>query len=113
MFYMKIVEEIKTHFMFNNVFFENRAFFEMWKNTVHPDRPQMAIWRTRIARWIPKATNTYSEYVIHIAFALQQWFPPKYTSMLCYAYIAYRVSHSCHKTTVREQWNREEAASRI
>ena len=30
----------------------------------------------RIACWIPKATNTYSEYVIHIAFALQQWSPP-------------------------------------
>jgi hypothetical protein len=29
----------------------------MWKNIVEPDRPQMAIWRMRIARWIIKATD--------------------------------------------------------
>ena len=33
----------------------------------------MTIWSMRIACWIPKATNTHSEYVILIAFALQQW----------------------------------------
>ena len=27
----------------------------------------------RIARWIPKGTNTHSEYVIPIAFPRQQW----------------------------------------
>ena len=27
----------------------------------------------RIACWIPKAIDTYSEYVILIAFPLQQW----------------------------------------
>jgi hypothetical protein len=26
----------------------------------------MTIWRMRIARWIPKATNTHSEYVIYL-----------------------------------------------
>ena len=31
------------------------------------------IRRMRIARWIPKATNIHSEYVILIAFSLQQW----------------------------------------
>ena len=31
------------------------------------------ICRVRIACWIPKATNTHSEYVIFIAFPLQQW----------------------------------------
>ena len=30
----------------------------------------MAIWRMRIACWIPKATNTHSEYVILTAFPL-------------------------------------------
>jgi hypothetical protein len=29
----------------------------------------MAIWRMRIARWIPKATNTHSRYVILIAYS--------------------------------------------
>ena len=33
----------------------------------------MTIWRMRIARWIPKATNTHTEYTIVIAFSQQQW----------------------------------------
>jgi len=45
----------------------------MWKNMVERDRPQLTIWRMRIACWIAKATNTYSQYVILIAFSLQQW----------------------------------------
>jgi hypothetical protein len=32
------------------------------------DRPEMKIWRMRIACWIPKATNTNSPYVIFIDF---------------------------------------------
>ena len=44
MFQTKVVEKIKTYFMFNNVSPENRAFYEiMWKNLVQPDRPQMTI----------------------------------------------------------------------
>jgi hypothetical protein len=53
--------------MANNFFFllENRAVCEiMSKNFAETDRPQMTIWRMRIACWIPKATNTRSEYVI-------------------------------------------------
>ena len=50
---------------------ENRAVYEvMWKSKVDSDRPQVTIWRMRIAYWIPKATNTHSVYVIHIAFPL-------------------------------------------
>ena len=53
---------------FNNFFFENRAVYEiMWKNIVEPDRPQMTIQCLCIAWWIPKTTNTHSEYVILIA----------------------------------------------
>jgi hypothetical protein len=44
----------------------------MWKNIVERGRPQI-IWRLRFACWIPKATNTHSQYVILIAFPLQQW----------------------------------------
>ena len=33
----------------------------------------MTIWSLPIACLISKATNTHSEYVIHIAFQLQQW----------------------------------------
>jgi len=32
----------------------------------------MTIWRMRIEFWIPKATNTHSEYVIIISLPLQQ-----------------------------------------
>ena len=52
---------------------ENRAVYErMWKNIVERGRPQMAIWRMRIACRIPKATNTQSEYVTFIDFLLQK-----------------------------------------
>jgi len=42
----------------------------MLKNILLPDRPQMTIWHMRIECWIPKSTNTYSEYVIFIAFQI-------------------------------------------
>jgi len=42
----------------------------MWKNFVERGRAQMAIWRMRIACWIPKATDTHTEYVILIDFPL-------------------------------------------
>jgi hypothetical protein len=45
------------------------------------------IWRMRFACWIPKATNTYSEYVILIAFARQQWLQER-AYMLRYKYVA-------------------------
>ena len=76
MFQAKVVEKIKTHVLCSVTFFffENRAVYEiMWKNVVERDRPQMKTWRVRIACWLPKATNTYSAYVIRIAFPLQQW----------------------------------------
>ena len=56
------------------LFPENRAVYEtMWKIAVVPGRPQMTIWFMRIACWIPKATNTFSEYVILTASRLQEW----------------------------------------
>jgi len=39
-FQAKVVEKIKTHFMSNNFYFENRAFYEkICKNIVDPYRP--------------------------------------------------------------------------
>jgi hypothetical protein len=71
----KVVEKIKTHLLCSiTFFFENRSVYEiMWKNILKLDRPQMTIWRMRIAFWIPKSTSTHSECVILIAFPLQQW----------------------------------------
>jgi hypothetical protein len=51
------------------------------------ERPQMIMWRMCIAWWIPNATNTHSEYVILIAFPLQQWLH-EHACMLRYTYIA-------------------------
>jgi hypothetical protein len=70
-------ENQNTHLMFNTriFFFENRVIYEItWKNTVEPGRPQMTIRHMRIACWIPKTTNTHSEYAIFIAIPQQQWF---------------------------------------
>ena len=68
-------ENRNGYLMFNNYFFfENSAVYEiMWKNIVQPRRPQITMWRMRIAYWIPKATNTHPEYVILGSFPLQQW----------------------------------------
>jgi hypothetical protein len=51
----------------------------------------MTTWRMHISRWVPKATDTHSEYVILIAFLLQQWLRERAT-MLRYTYIAYLVA---------------------
>jgi hypothetical protein len=58
----------------------------MWKNIAEQGRPQMAIWRVRIACWIPQATNTRTRCVILIAFPLQQWLRER-ASVLRYTYI--------------------------
>ena len=74
MFQIVGVEKLETHVLFSITFFENRAVYEIiWKRIVQQGRPQMTIWRMRIACWIPKFTNTPSESVILIAFPLQQW----------------------------------------
>ena len=57
--------------MFSNVFSppEILAVYEvMRKNTVVPDRPQMAVRRVRFGCCIIKAANTHSEYVILTVF---------------------------------------------
>jgi hypothetical protein len=50
MFHTNVVEKIKTHFVFSNMFFEKRAVYEiMWKDTAEPGRSQITIWRMGIA----------------------------------------------------------------
>jgi len=50
---------------------------------VQPERPQMTLWRMRIASWILNTTNT--QYVIIVAFTLQQCLHET-TSILRYTY---------------------------
>jgi len=85
-------ENQNTHFIFHNFFFKSAIYEIMWKNIVEHGRPQMTIWHTHIACWVPKDTNTHSEYVIIITFPLQQWLHG-HTSMLRYSYIACLVEY--------------------
>jgi len=73
LFQTNVVEEIKTHFMFNNFFLSKTMYEIMWENAVDLDRPQMMIRRMRFACWTSKTTNTHSGYEILIAFLQQQW----------------------------------------
>ena len=53
----KAVQNIKTRILCSITLIENRARYEMWKNMLETDRPQVTIWLMHIACWIPKATN--------------------------------------------------------
>jgi len=64
-------ENHNTHFTFSNRFQKNLAIYGiMWKNVVQPEKPQMTVWPMSISRWVPKTTNTQSQYLICVAFLL-------------------------------------------
>ena len=71
--YKSCRENQNTHFVFNNFFFKRAVSEIVWKNMVDWSRSHMTILHMHIACWIPKAANSYSEYVILTAFPLQQW----------------------------------------
>ena len=61
----------------------------------------MKIWRMRITCWIPKATNTHSQYVTHIAYPRQQWLHEcvsilRCTYTACPVLYLVRASHTFH-----------------
>jgi len=55
----------------------------------------MTIWRMRIAYWIPKGTETHPEYVILVAFLLQQWLHERALVLRCtyFARLFYNTLH--------------------
>jgi len=74
-----------------DIFFppENHAVYEiMCKNMVERGRPQMTIWRIRVACWIPEATTTHAGCVIFIAFPRLQWLNER-PLMLRFTYIVF------------------------
>jgi len=64
-----LVDKLETRILVSiTFFFLNCVVHEKkWKYLVELGRPRMTIRFMRIAYWIPKATDTYSEYVINIA----------------------------------------------
>jgi hypothetical protein len=86
--YRSCIENQNTHFMFINFFYKPCAVYDiMWKNIVHPGRPQLTIWHMCIACCATKATDTQPECVVLIAFPLQQWLHEP-ASVLYFTYIA-------------------------
>jgi hypothetical protein len=78
MFQTAVGYQIKTLWIFSNIFF-CRNTCRLWNNMEQYCRAGQAtndntIRRMRIACWVPKATNTHSECTIIIAFPSQQWF---------------------------------------
>jgi hypothetical protein len=67
MFWTKFAEKIKTYFIFDNIFSENRAVYEiMSKNVVEPERPHdVKTWRIRVESWISKAACTHANVHAH------------------------------------------------
>ena len=95
-------EKQNTYFLCSTTFFENRTVYEvMWKNFLESSRPQMSIWCMNYACWIPKATNTPSEYAIIIAFPLQQLLQEVASMLRCTAvhclscYLYWRSTEFC------------------
>jgi len=63
MFQTTAVEKIKIHILCSVTFFFRKIepfMRKCGKNILERGRPQMTIWRMRIAYWIPKATNTHT-----------------------------------------------------
>ena len=86
----KLYRKLKHTSYVQQLFQESRAVYKIvWKNVVDPDTAQITIWRMRIACWIKKATKTHSEYVILIAFPLQQ------SLYECPSVLRYRYSTLC------------------
>jgi hypothetical protein len=80
----KVVGEIETHILYSvTVFRKLCRLRDNVEKVVQPHRPQTTIWLKRISRGVP---NTHSEYVILIAFTLQQWLHER-ASVLHYTYI--------------------------
>jgi hypothetical protein len=100
-------ENRNTHFVFNIFFFRKKIMF---KNLVVPERPQMIVWRVRVACWISKATSAHAHASAHphtharahsflISFPRQQWVCERasvlrYTYIICFVkklFLMYRV----------------------
>jgi len=72
MFQTKVVDEIKTHFLFSNVF---RKSYHLYDNEVKLCTAGQAtndniMWHIRFACWIVKTTDSHAEHVVFISSPL-------------------------------------------
>jgi len=89
MFQTGVVDKLDVHILCWITFVFLKSY-RLWDNVeiiLEKGRPQMTIWRMRIACWITKATNAHTDCVILIVFPVQQW-SHEGASMLLYTYIA-------------------------
>jgi hypothetical protein len=106
-------ENQNTIFMFKNFCRRSLRLWDNVKNIVEPDRPQMTMWRIRIACWIHRATNAPSEYVIPLlngnnieAYASQHYCIRTYFACLLYfIYRNFKLNISKLFRSTRNLWN--------
>jgi hypothetical protein len=70
----------------------------MWKNILDLDRQQTTTWCLHISFWIPKTTNTHSQYITLIALPLQERLHKRalmlrYTYIVCLVYVLYSMDY--------------------
>ena len=95
----KSCRENQKHILCSITFCENRAVHNSEKYCgAGQATDDNKMRRIRIPCWIPKTTNTHSQYVILIAFLLQQWLHER-ASVLRYTYIACHISSVCISAT--------------
>jgi hypothetical protein len=88
----KGLKKIKTHILYPITFLKVVQFMRYVKKygaAGGATDESMSITRgmCRVASWITKVTNTYSEYVILVALPLQQWLH-EFVSMLRYTFVS-------------------------
>ena len=96
-------ENQNTNFVFSNFFFsENHTIYQiMWKNMVQSDRPQMTIWRMRIACWTTETLDTNTQEFIYGIFFMRLFNPLKpELNPICYL-LALGAHHFLHVSRIR------------
>ena len=116
MFRTKVVENIKTHILCSITCFRKSCLYgENWSRNGQATDANIT-GHKRIGCWITKAKNVNSEYVILIAFPLQQWLHED-ASLLRYAYIDCHLiwnvtkcldSKPCPSVLITSSWRRKD-----
>jgi len=80
----------------------------MWKNIVERSRPQITLWRVRIACWIPKATNALRLCKTH-CFSNAIRLPPGYVIRTLPVMFSLKDKYMARNPEQRIQWHLTQA----